>query len=245
MVCMFQGIYKEPIAPHLKAIYSIVIPGSEIPSWFSHQSMGTTVNARVTHLNKNVNIQVPSCLCNKWIGLAGCAVFSGPNLRPNNHDSSGCLFLIWDILVNNRKGAWLAELFSNTFVQIKSDHLWLFYLPPRIFNENERAVLSQIDENDFIQMEIRFTSPLNQCLEVKKCGFRLVYEQDIEDIREMMAQSSNSTCITPYEGLDVRHDLDNSTEYIKIKRSHDEYDGAGPSGEGSSNDVPHSKRIQR
>ena len=74
-------------------------------------------------------------------------------------------------------------------------------------------------------------------------GFRVVYEQDMEDIREMLlAQSSNDTCITPYEGLDVYH---NSTEGIKLKRSYDEYEGTRASGEGSSNDVPHSKRIER
>ena len=54
----------------------------------------------------------------------------------------------------------------------------------------------------------------------------------MEDIKEMLsAQSSNSTCITPYEGLDVYH---NSTEGIKLKRSRDEYEGVGASGEGNS-----------
>ena len=31
----------------------------------------------------------------------------------------------------------------------------------------------------------------------------------------------------------------------KVKQSCDDYDGAGPRGEGSSNDVPYPKRIQR
>ena len=78
-------------------------------------------------------------------------------------------------------------------------------------------------------------------MDIKKCGFRLVYEKDIEDIREMiLTQSSNSTCMTPYE--DVHH---NSTKGIKLKRSRNEYEGSGTSGEGSSNDVPHSKRIKK
>nr|POF16149.1 hypothetical protein CFP56_24175 [Quercus suber] len=95
-------------------------------------------------------------------------------------------------------------------------------------------------------IEVRFQWDSNYFLEVNKCGFRMVYEQDIEDIREMIsAQSSNSTCITPYEGLDIHHDFHNSTEAIKMKRSRDEYEGAGASGEGSSNNVPHSKRIER
>ena len=61
----------------------------------------------------------------------------------------------------------------------------------------------------------------------------------------IQAQSSNSTYVTPYKGLDVHHNFDNSIEGIKLKRSRDEYEVAGPSGEGSSNDVPHSKRIER
>ena len=53
-------------------------------------------------------------------------------------------------------------------------------------------------------------------------------------------------CNHPYKGVDVdaQHDFDNSTEGSKIEKSCDEYNGAGPSGEGSSNDVPHSRRIQ-
>ena len=48
-----------------------------------------------------------------------------------------------------------------------------------------------------------------------------------------------------YQGNDVCHDLDNSTEGTKIKQSCDEYNGARPSDEGSSNDVSHSKKIPR
>ena len=200
------------------------------------------MNAQVTHPNKNLNIQVPAHLCNKWIGMTVCAVFNCPNLHPNNYVLSDHL-LFCNIIVNKHEGATIVDFFSTKFVQIKSHHLWMFYLPPQKLYENER--FNQIDENGFIQMEIRFHSPLHRWFEFKKCGFRLVYEQDIEDIREMMAQSNNSICITPCEGLDVHHDFDNSVEGIKIKRSRDEYDGVGPSGEGSPNDVPHSKRIQR
>ncbi|KAL0009274.1 hypothetical protein SO802_010776 [Lithocarpus litseifolius] len=56
-----------------------------------------------------------------------------------------------------------------------------------------------------------------------------------------------SNCITSYEVVDAQHDLDNSmlvTEGTKIMRSHDKCDEAGPSGESSSNDLPHLKRNQ-
>ena len=44
----------------------------------------------------------------------------------------------------------------------------------------------------------------------------------------------------------LHHDLDNfATESTRNKRSRDEDDGAGPSGEGYSNKEPQPKRIER
>ena len=79
MFCMFQEICKQSIhdfGPFCDL--NIVIPESEIPKWFSHQSVGYIVYAKFTHPNKNVNLQVPSCSSNKLIGIAMCAV-SCPN----------------------------------------------------------------------------------------------------------------------------------------------------------------------
>ena len=88
------------------------------------------------------------------------------------------------------------------------------YIPSQAFNEDRiAAILGQIDENGFIQMELEFQWQFSDT-GLKKCGFRIVYEQDIADIGEMIsAQSSDSTCITPYEGLDVHH---NSTKGITL-----------------------------
>ena len=160
-----------------------------------------------------------------------CAVFSFPNF---NQYGIGDFFKC-HILINKHDGSDFYVGFCPSFVQIKSRHLWFSYIPSQMFNENKRTVLGQMDENGFIQMEVIFRRDLNQGLGIKKCGFRLVYKRDVEDIKEMIStQSSNITYVTL--GLDVRHDSDNSTEGIKMKRSRDE---------GNSYDVPHSKRIQR
>nr|POE71445.1 hypothetical protein CFP56_44790 [Quercus suber] len=69
-----------------------------------------------------------------------------------------------------------------------------------------------------------------------------------KDFNRFMSQRSNSG-MTPYEGINVLEDsFCNSVvaaEGNKAKRSRDDYDGAGPSGEGSSNDIPNPKRIER
>ena len=152
----------------------------------------------------------------------------------------GCLGCV--ILSNEHRVSPFYVAYCPIFGKLKSDHLWMSYIPSQAFSENQIAVLGQIDENGFLQMGVRFgwDTP-NTCFH--QVGFRVEYEQDMEDIREMLStQSSNNTCNTPYKGLDVHH---NSTEGIKLKRSCDEYEGAGASGEGSSNDVPHLKRIER
>ena len=222
MVCMFQEICEKSKRIYNDGGFTIVIPGCEIPKWFTHQSVGDTVNAQVTPQNEN-----------KWIGIAMCAV---PMTFPNSQ-----LGLVCEILVNEHSfGRYLLDLWRSS-VKIKSDHLWMNYIPFQVFHMCERAILDQIDENGFIQIGLRFGDMDRRWL--RQVGFRVVYEQDMVDIREMLsAQSSNSTCITPYEGSDVHH---NSIEGIKLKLNCDEYEGAGASSEGSSNDVPHSKRIER
>ncbi|XP_075648911.1 disease resistance protein Roq1-like isoform X2 [Castanea sativa] len=206
----------------IEGSFSIVIPGCEILKWFPHQSVGHTVSAQVTRPNGN-----------KWIGIAMFAVPAYPNSWTH---------LMCEILFNERSVGLYDLNHLPISVKIKPDHLWMAYISSRVFTNYDRAVLDQIDENKFIQIKLRFLWD-SDGHGPHQVGFRVVYEQDWEDIREMLsAQSSNSTCITPYEGLDVHH---NSTEGIKLKLSRDEYEGAGASGEGSSNDVPHSKRIER
>ena len=100
--------------------------------------------------------------------MAVCAIFNCPNLHPNNYVLSDHL-LFCNILVNKHEGATIVDFFGTKFVQIKSHHIWMFYLPPQQLYENDR-----FNQNGFIQMEIRFHSPLHSWFEFKKCGFRLV-----------------------------------------------------------------------
>ena len=127
-----------------------------------------------------------------------------------------------------------------------SDHIWLFYLLRQYFEEEEdKEFLKEFEANELSQIGIK-VEPHDSSVVVKKCGFRMVYKKDIEELNRTMAQSSN-TNIIPYKDLDVlHHNFDNSTVVVegKAKWIRDDYDCARPSGEGSSNDVPHPKRIE-
>uniref|UniRef100_A0A2N9HDJ7 TIR domain-containing protein n=1 Tax=Fagus sylvatica TaxID=28930 RepID=A0A2N9HDJ7_FAGSY len=227
-----QGTYKAP-KRFPEDPLSFVIPGKEISKWFSHRSVGTEVRA-----------QVPSHLCNKRMGMAACLVFSYYNVdHPENNDL--CEFLCCRAYVNEHPCDEKFTVLIKKVVQIKSHYLWLIYFPPQTFYENLKAVLSQFDKKESIQMKVSFEYFCPQCYDgVMKCAFRLVYKEDIEDIREMMPQCSNNSCIPPYDGLDAQHDFDNPTLVTKIKRSHDDVNGAGPSGEVALMMYHTQKRIQ-
>ena len=182
--------------------------------WVSHQSMGNIAKAQVTPWKQNVNILMPTHSCNKWMGMATCAVFSPLDHYLKNYSFFENCHIICYIEV----GAGDLAKFSINCVQISSHHLWLLYFHPGFFDENVR-VLSQIDENESIQFEVRFQFSRDSNLEFEKCGFQMVYEQDMEDITGL-AQPNNSSCITSYEVVDAQHDLDNSmlvTEGTKIR----------------------------
>ena len=228
-----------------------MIPGSEIPKWFSHQNVGDSVN-----------LQVPSNLLgNKLMGIAVCAVFvfrKHHSLHQHHIQDHGYMIgaqLLWCRISGSKDGTGIG--FSEEVGKTESYHLLLQYYPSYYFGfgEDWEEILNQVDANGFRQIKVKFRPefdpefeaefrsrfgpkfrPEGPRLEVMKCGAHLVSERDIEDlINQTKARPSNSI-ITPYD----EDGFDNSEKDSKIKRSSDDSDGkgAGPSGEATSNDEP-------
>ena len=220
MNCMFQ-------VQQNKFGYTLMIPGSEIPIWFSHQNVGDLVN-----------LQVPSDLLgNKLMGIAVCAVFVFRQHHPLHQlhvFDLGCMLKTHMLHCHINGYIRISIPLSEEFGKIESYQLCLHYLPSAIFGAAWKEMLNQVDANGFSQIEFEF-EPEGPGLEVTKCGAHWVFERDIEDLNQTKAGPSNCV-ITPYaeDGFD---DLEKDT---KIKRSSDDSDGegAGPSGEATSNDEP-------
>ncbi|KAK9995061.1 hypothetical protein SO802_024764 [Lithocarpus litseifolius] len=209
---MFFAMIRKHLQGHfLHNRFDIVIPGSEIPEWFRHQIMGN-----------EVSIQEPySLLCNEWMGIAICVVFcSLPRHQIHEHCYLACR------LIANGKKVSLSPITGDIFPL--SDHIWLIYLLPQFYKEKDATKLVwECDADGFSQIGVRIESRCGRGLEVKKCGLRLVYKKDIEDLNRTMTQR--------------HHNFDNSmaaAEGYKAKRTRDDYDEAG-----SSNDEPRPKRI--
>ena len=182
-----------------KRSHQFAIPGREIPEWFTHQSVGASMN-----------LQVPSNLCNKLMGVTVCAIFvlrqhlPFPQLNSLfNFRSYRATHILQCSLISDRfqfleKKQGLA--LSEEFGKVESYHLLQnYYLIDQSFNKERKEKLSQEDVDIFRQIEIKFETN-GPGLEVVKCGGRLIFEQDIEDLNQTMPGCSSSSCsITPYE----------------------------------------------
>ena len=182
---MFQGL-----SPNYRGKrYDVVFPGNEMPEWFSHQCMGDEVNImeRFSHL------------CNDWIGIAVCVVFcSLPCHRILNFPVE-----FW-LRANGKYMSFVdrEQRFSHCYIDFKmvalSDHTWLLYLLPQYIWEEDRKSLWECDANGFREIGIKIDNMYSSL--VKKCGLRVVYKKDIEDLNGNVVQCNNNNII-PYEGL--------------------------------------------
>ena len=113
-------------------------------------------------------------------------------------------------------------------LQDLSDRLLLVYFPRATSNWKICVV------NGFAKFGIRFRAH-GSGMEVKECGIRLVYKKEIESFQENIHRflAEKGKKAIEYMGL------------AESQRSNNSSNGAGPSGEGSSNDVPHPKQIER
>ncbi|XP_075650557.1 TMV resistance protein N-like isoform X2 [Castanea sativa] len=160
--------------------YDVVFPGSEIPEWFSHQCMGN-----------EVNIMEPfSHLCNDWIGIAVCIVFCPLPHHQICHDPC------YNLSANGKDMPFDLTI-CNRFVAV-SDHIWLSYVLPQYLLEKGEKSLWEYDANGFREIGIKIRNRGSSL--VKKCGLRVVYKKDIEDLNHNVVQCSNNSII-PYEGL--------------------------------------------
>ena len=172
---MFQGLsHKFHGSPNYSSmVYNVVFPGSEMPGWFSHQCMG----------NK-VKIMEPfSHFCNDLIGIAICVVFGS---LPHHQIQSD-----YPIVRMLQVGRQYFYTIPGKMVTL-SDHTWLFYY--QIWHKK----FWKCGANGFIKIGIKIKNEPSYL--VKKCGLRMVYKKDIEDLNCNVVQHSNNSII-PYEGL--------------------------------------------
>ena len=192
---MFQGLSPK----YQNDTYSVLFPGSEMPEWFSHQCIGD-----------GVNIMEPfSHLRNDWIGIAVCVVFCSLQRRQIQSNSP----IRCKLTVDGNGFDYIPG--ETVFL---SDHIHLCYILPQFFmDEEHRKSLWECDANGFCKIGIKIIEECSGL--VKKCGLRLVYKKDIEDLNNAMALCSNNSII-PYEGFDIpHHNFNNSAVVVEVNKN--------------------------
>ncbi|PPS15266.1 hypothetical protein GOBAR_AA05338 [Gossypium barbadense] len=155
--------------------FDVVIPGNEIPEWFSQQRGGSVIEIPLP-----LNIQNDS----QWIGVAFCCIF-----------------------VN--------DCGSERRDKCETKNLW--------------TMDCSDDECDVLQLSFIGTRT-SSSVEVKKCGVRIIYEKDLEEIKELQCHTTQSSPSFEH----IHHHSTNkdgpagSTSLVKRKRNIYEEEGPQP-----------------
>ncbi|KAJ9675853.1 hypothetical protein PVL29_024687 [Vitis rotundifolia] len=139
--------------------YSIVLPGSTIPEWFQHPSIGSSVT-----------IELPPNWHNKdFLGFALCSVFS---LEEDEIIQGSGL-----ICCNSefREGPYLSSSISWTHSGdrvIETDHIWLVYQP------GAKLMIPKSSSLNKFRKITAYFSLSGASHVVKNCGIHLIYARD-------------------------------------------------------------------
>ncbi|KAI5312487.1 hypothetical protein L3X38_041660 [Prunus dulcis] len=153
--------------------FQIVTPGSRIPEWFNNQSVGDSLI-----------VELPPWITWKgnYIWIAFCAVFEeGAPLRPHNRPNPlHPLSTNFRIECHPGKSAPVRsiKLYKGHLV---SPHLWVSCVYRCVVDKecNQMKISFHLVSADTHPGRIYYS-------DIKKCGFRLVHKQDVEELNQIM-----------------------------------------------------------
>uniref|UniRef100_A0A2N9F0T7 C-JID domain-containing protein n=1 Tax=Fagus sylvatica TaxID=28930 RepID=A0A2N9F0T7_FAGSY len=164
--------------------FQLIIPAYEIPRWLTHQRIGNSIN-----------IELPPNWCNsRWMGLALCACLDKTYVRralrktfdliahvtalgdmPHSHYT----FEISSSVIDDKTALGIS-LGHQPFEIDHQSHIWLLYV-------SRDTLFATVRNGECSQIRVSF-----KCVAVRMCGARLVYEQDVEEFNQTIAQCESS-----------------------------------------------------
>ncbi|KAK3416308.1 hypothetical protein EUGRSUZ_H01772 [Eucalyptus grandis] len=131
----------------------ILLIGGEMPGWIHHCEEGS------------ISFKVPKDLYDNFLGLALCVVLG---LEEGKVVNVSCEV---QIFVNGKR----VSCHARTFYSLESDHVWLEY--------HRRIALWEVEkylQNDWSHFQVHLRVSKGS---IKKCGFRLICQQQEDDLR--------------------------------------------------------------
>ncbi|TYG47810.1 hypothetical protein ES288_D11G371600v1 [Gossypium darwinii] len=205
-------------------IFDILMPGSEIPEWFSQQKRDSSIKIPLP-----INLRKDS----QWIGVACCCIFVNNDASRDRYiGCKGSIFRGRNCRPIYWRNQWVGRYFDRP---IMKDHLFLRYFP-----RDESYPISLEDKYGDCEtnnlwtadclaeigdeLELCFNTefgPNDRCVKVKKCGVRIVYEKDLEEMKELQCHTTQSS--PEFEHIHQHsahnHGSVGSTSHIKRKRN--------------------------
>ncbi|XP_052877353.1 disease resistance-like protein DSC1 [Gossypium arboreum] len=188
-----------------REVFDIIMPGSETPEWFSQQRN-----------DSSIKIDLPLEVWNdsQWMGVVLCCIFV-------SDDASRAEELMCAAFINNRysrqanctqsnfqgrnprEARWGICIFPPEEQPVMKDHIFIRY-----FSRDELYQISlkhkcggcetdNLWATDCLDQELELSFEVGICIasvKVKKCGARLVYERDLEDMEQIQELHSSQCC---------------------------------------------------
>ncbi|XLT49544.1 hypothetical protein HN873_042148 [Arachis hypogaea] len=170
-------------------IIDAVVPGTKIPRWFSKQNTGDSVSLDPSPIVDD----------NNWIGIACCVTFVV-------HDTPTQLLeeaIYPPALIScgfRRKGyggiyRYVPIRLKKDLITTELDHMLLIFVSREAFiNENTSNAKEGTSDLRGIVLDSMGNYPE---VEVKRCGYRWVFKQDLEQFNPTMMFSANSSAQSP------------------------------------------------
>ncbi|KAA3472430.1 TMV resistance protein N-like [Gossypium australe] len=217
-------LLKTNLKGNSRNLLDIIIPESEMPEWFSQQ-----------RVDSSIKIDLPLEVWNdcQWMGVALCCIFVRHDASRNEHIN--CLAVIHGRYSRVVDGCgWiLNQSVTKDHILIRFFSRDIFYPPISLEDkcgerETNNLWTTDCSDQECHQLELLFTDP--RIVKVKKCGVRIVYERDLEEI-EQIKELHGSQCCANFEDIQ-QHSADDGSigkgSLIKRKRNMYEEMDEGP-----------------
>ncbi|GAU22785.1 hypothetical protein TSUD_142240 [Trifolium subterraneum] len=158
----------------------IVIPRSEIPIWFKNQSEGGSIR-----------IELSTIMDNNCIGISFCVVFS---VKPDQTEAQYSKIILQFLNSERNKSFFYHSIPTNIerdLIVVKSNHMCLCYIPMRPFFDKLKEIDQTHTHRDDIIMSASCWNYRSVALKFQHCGYRLVYEHDLQDFNLTMMHPGN------------------------------------------------------
>ncbi|XP_040938139.1 TMV resistance protein N-like [Gossypium hirsutum] len=191
-----------------RSMFDVIIPGSEIPEWFNQQRDDSSIMIPLP-----LNIQNDS----QWIGVASCCIFVTDDASTDKAIS--CRAFIH--CRNSRQTGCNGSLFQARNPRCVNSSSYSFDKCAKCETKNLPTTGWSNQECDELKLSFRGFDGVRIKEWVKKCGVKIVYEKDLEEIKELQCHTTH--CSATFEDIH-QHSSDNdgsigSTSLVKRKRN--------------------------